>query len=391
VESTSPAPGAAGGARPPAWGRLTSVRDALLRMLARPSRSAAPQAKACTIVKLDRLGDFVLALGAVRELVAHYGPEHCRLIISPSAAPLVAREFSGVERIVLPAFAERLRDLLPVRRRWRQALSRLACDDLICLRHQSSAYRDMVVNWLPARRRIVLHGPFGDAPVVPIVDHVANLTYPERSTPGLSRELEAHRVTVAAAIRRDVSLAAIIPTLAPRGPFPPNRGQRRRVVIAPFAGIAIRDLPAHLMPALAAAWRTEPEMEIVLTGTAAQIARMRTLAGHFGSLPTPPTIDESPLPELIELLSSADLVISAESAPAHLAVALDRPTIALLGGGHHGLLAPWQRSDRQVWLQHKLPCYGCDWICHHDRPLCLTEIRPEQVIATAQTMLRLPP
>jgi ADP-heptose:LPS heptosyltransferase len=259
-------------------------------------------------------------------------------------------------------------------------------EDLICLRHQASAYRDMLLNWLPARRRFVHHGPFGDRRVIPIPGEVPAGSYPTERTPAIPLELEAHRITTAAVTGRRVSDEVLIPTLTAQNAA--SADSPRIIVIAPFASAVTRDLSTALVVELATALRQVGEFEFVLTGSAAQAPRLRTLAEACTKAGARSTVDLSPPAGLIELLGRSSLVISAESAPAHLATALDRPLVALLGGGHFGLLAPWQRSSRQRWLSHDLPCYGCDWNCVHAELLCLTKIEASHVIRTAQALLR---
>jgi ADP-heptose:LPS heptosyltransferase len=71
-------------------------------------------------------------------------------------------------------------------------------------------------------------------------------------------------------------------------------------------------------------------------------------------------------------------VISAEYATAHLAAAFDQPLVAVVGGGHPELLAPWQRSPRQRWLRHRTACYGCDWQCPFPEPTCIVGVSRDE-------------
>jgi ADP-heptose:LPS heptosyltransferase len=70
------------------------------------------------------------------------------------------------------------------------------------------------------------------------------------------------------------------------------------------------------------------------------------------------------------------MVLSLESAPAHLAAALNKPGVFLLGGGHYGMFAPWQRSERQIWLSEAMDCYNCQWHCSMAEAFCVTRIKP---------------
>ena len=56
------------------------------------------------VVKLDRLGDAVLALGAIHTLIQEFGSQSCLLVVSPQAEVLMRREFPKVDLLVLPAF-----------------------------------------------------------------------------------------------------------------------------------------------------------------------------------------------------------------------------------------------------------------------------------------------
>jgi ADP-heptose:LPS heptosyltransferase len=83
--------------------------------------------------------------------------------------------------------------------------------------------------------------------------------------------------------------------------------------------------------------------------------------------------------EFAEAVGRAELVLTVETATAHLAAALDRPAIVLIGGGHFGQFGPWRRSARQVWLTHPMDCFGCNWRCIHPEPYCLTRISSDAV------------
>ena len=117
---------------------------------------------------------------------------------------------------------------------------------------------------------------------------------------------------------------------------------------------------------------------ILIVGSVGQAPRLaeygRELAGFPVSVVTPADV-----PQFAALLADAAWVLSAETAAAHLATALDRPAVVLLGGGHFGQCGPWTRSARQRWLTHPLPCFDCAWACPHPEPWCLTRLTPEEV------------
>ncbi|MBI4621983.1 MAG: hypothetical protein HY736_02040 [Verrucomicrobia bacterium] len=87
--------------RLPGW-----LRRALARRLAGPTAPAqAPRLRHACLYKLDRIGDFVLATGALRLLVGHFGAPNCRLIVSAQVTPFAATEFPSVDQWTAPAAA----------------------------------------------------------------------------------------------------------------------------------------------------------------------------------------------------------------------------------------------------------------------------------------------
>lgn len=77
-------------------------------------------------------------------------------------------------------------------------------------------------------------------------------------------------------------------------------------------------------------------------------------------------IGTTTLDELLDLLRHAALVVTSETGPAHLAVALAAPTVSILGGGQFGGWMPFPPeasppSQRVVY--HRMPCYFCLWNC----------------------------
>ena len=93
------------------------------------------------------------------------------------------------------------------------------------------------------------------------------------------------------------------------------------------------------------------------------------------------------LTAFVDAIAAAPLVVSTETAAAHLATVLDRPTLVIMGGGHFGQFGPWRRSPRQIWLTHPMECFGCNWHCIHSRPHCLTDVPPEAIANAISSLL----
>ncbi len=101
------------------------------------------------------------------------------------------------------------------------------------------------------------------------------------------------------------------------------------------------------------------------------------------------------LTQLLDLMAHAALVVSNDTGPAHLSIALGRPTVVIVGGGHFGSFVPYPdevtpRDARFVY--HEMECYHCFWRCHkrankYQLFPCIGAIEEDQVWAACDALL----
>ena len=360
---------------PSEGGRLpASLRGWLAARLTRRSTVAPANGKKAVIFKLDRLGDFVLALGAIRLLVRHYGEEECVLLISPHAAELAAAEFPRTQRLVLPAEGSGvLREWWPLRRGHRAFFDGTGYGTLVNLRHWLSPHHRVVLAWIKARAACTL-GRLPENGADPFAGgHELAAEYPREPAGPLSRELLAHQRVVSAALGRPVGAEEVRPSFAS---VTPARGDY--LLVCPFSSAALRDYPAEQLAAALREFLADADCRVVFSGTAAQRPALARLAARVGAPRTELSADATTL-GFVQRVAGARGVLTGESAAAHIATALDKPAVILLGGGHAGMFGPWGDGRRQRWLTHPLPCFGCDWRCIFPETRCLTQIEPARV------------
>ncbi len=325
-----------------------------------------------TILKLDRLGDAVLSLGAVRLLIKEFGDQATLLIVSPVAEPLFRREFPTVELLVIPPFCARFwPDFVLTMVRHAAVLRAISTDRLVCLRHQPSDYLHAIARmteaksvhackWVKPWERVCLTFP-----------RCRPIPYPERATDDCL-ELAAHRLVVASVLGRPVGLDEVRPFLAAD-----SLDTNGSLLVCPAAGSEIRQYPPpqlaaaiglflQSVPSISVRFCLPPEMSRQPWEQALREAGIVRVTWHH-----PEGVNE-----LIQAMGEARLVLAPDSASAHLATALNKPGVFLLGGGHFGMFAPWRRSPQQVWLNHQLDCYQCRWNCIQSEPFCITHIQP---------------
>ena len=135
---------------------LHILRHLLYRLAVQFTRllpSAPPRHYRLAILKLDRLGDAALALGAIRTLINHFGAKDTLLIVSPIAAPLLRAQFPNAGFLILPAFCQRFcPDILRFLRQHSADLRSLKIDQLVCLRHPPSDYLHTIVRLIQPQR-----------------------------------------------------------------------------------------------------------------------------------------------------------------------------------------------------------------------------------------------
>jgi lipopolysaccharide heptosyltransferase II len=93
------------------------------------------------------------------------------------------------------------------------------------------------------------------------------------------------------------------------------------------------------------------------------------------------------LPEMVEWIRLADLMIANDTGPMHVAAALGTPLVAIFGPTEPRRTGPYRRLGSVV--QGKLPCIPClKPYCAYVKPLeCLRLISPAEVLAKAEATL----
>lgn len=361
------------------------IRAFLAARFARPiigSAGPAQHRKAC-LYKVDRIGDFVLATGALEAAIDHFGAKATRLVVSAEVSPFAALEFPEIDRWTLPANPTGLwRTLRPLRQQLANTWSREQFDHLVSFRHARSLARDLSLTWVqaeawhglgarPTRTNICLQNRPEVAP-----------EYLTAVAPPWSHELHANRVVLTSVLGREPTWAEIRPRL-----HHVNATSGDEIVWCPFGHDRIRDYPIS-------AWRTaiseiaRPGSRLRILGATSRLPDLQACAAVASSTGATITVtaDASPR-EFVAHLAAARLVLTVESAAAHIATALDKPAVILVGGGHFGWFAPWGESRRQRWVNHRVSCYGCNWECHRSRVECVTDIAPTLIAQALREVL----
>ncbi|MBF9253412.1 lipopolysaccharide heptosyltransferase II [Pontibacter sp. 172403-2] len=109
---------------------------------------------------------------------------------------------------------------------------------------------------------------------------------------------------------------------------------------------------------------------------AGNLAHVKSLAG------------KTSLPELVSIMAAADLVITTDSGPAHVANSLNRKMLVFFGAGDEASTGPYNRHMAEVMQVPNLICVPCRAnTCRFGVPLCLLQQDEALLVERAVALL----
>jgi heptosyltransferase-2 len=324
------------------------------------------------IVKLGAIGDVVMAVPAVRALVdAGWSVTW----VAGAAAASVLRLYPWLDVIEVDE-APLLRGSLPERLRALPALWRKLPGgrfDLCATLYFDARYRALTLP-VRARRKLTLSHDDRARKLLPGRHHTDEVA---RILLGLADDVRPHQ------------LAPVRPDDLPPSPLPRVSG-KPRIVIAPAGARnllrddALRRWPVDRYVAVATALLARG-CEVVLSGGPDD-----AWAAAFAGLAVTDRIGAFSLPETVGLFDSADVVLTHDTGPLHLAGITNAGIVAVFGPvDPHGRL-PQRANAVALWGGEGFacrPCYdGRDYAACSDN-LCIQQITPAMVLGEIDALL----
>lgn len=320
------------------------------------------------LVRVDRIGDFVLWMPAARALIGHYGRQGYVIVIIVSAEcrPLAARLEGIGEILTLDRDAFRLNPAyrIGVLAQVRGLGAELAVQPTYsripslgdAIVRASGA--ETCIGWTGDRANAtVLEKFWGDRAYTRLLPNPADASHELQRNEAFLDALGVDHEAVA-----DDSTAGA----SGQGGGEP-RGDAPYFVLLPGAGSALRQWPARNFAVLADRLHDAYGWRGVICGGPADTAIARQVVGHSAA-PLRDMTGQTDLDRLQEVLAAAELVIGNESGPVHIAASVSVPCVCILGGGHFGRFVPYVPTALQAFrpprpAYHQMPCFGCDWKC----------------------------
>lgn len=98
-------------------------------------------------------------------------------------------------------------------------------------------------------------------------------------------------------------------------------------------------------------------------------------------------INELSFPDLINLIAGSKLFIGLDSGLTHVALYLEIPLVAIIGGGGFGKFFPYREYNNAKFLYHQLQCFGCNWHCIYGSPNCINLVSVESAFQACKSVI----
>jgi ADP-heptose:LPS heptosyltransferase len=179
------------------------------------------------------------------------------------------------------------------------------------------------------------------------------------------------------------------------GPFMQSEnGKREGIIIFPGTGVAKRNWDKDNFVDLIKLIKQHSNQLIYLAGGAAETKTGDYITANLLPGSVENLIGKTSLPQLVELIGNAALVVANETSAVHIAAATQTSAICILGGGHFGRFAPYPDhiEKKPMCLYEKMECYHCNWNCRFktddNTPFpCISSISVEKVWLSAISLL----
>jgi len=165
---------------------------------------------------------------------------------------------------------------------------------------------------------------------------------------------------------------------------------RPLVILAPFSAEKSKQSPASLFEKIIDYLRDD--FDIALTGVSGDLRANPQFEPLLGE--TNVKFDDSSFEVLAPRLCAASLVVAADTATMHLAVALGAPTLCLASAAYVGEIVPYAAEISPAnahFLYQPMDCQGCLGVCVHPPVAgmypCVAALDANKVIETIKSIL----
>jgi lipopolysaccharide heptosyltransferase II len=353
------------------------------------TQSQWQEARRLLCIRLDAMGDVLMTSPALHALKAAHPDRHLTLMTSASGARIAAmipaidavlrydppwmkatapRPDAAADLDMIQALKAQAFDGVVIFTVYSQnplpaAMMCYLADIPLRLAHCHENPYQLLTDWLPdpEPQQLVRHEARRQLDLVASIGCRPDSEKLQLAIPATALQAVQQRLAAAGISRQRPMIVLHSGATAPSRCYPPEK----------FA-VAARHLVEQL------------DAQLIFTGSGAETAMVQAIQAAMKA-PSWSFAGGLDLPELAALIQQADLLVSNNTGPAHIAAAVQTPVVDLyaLTNPQH---APWQVPH--ALLFHDVPCRYCyKSLCpqgHHD---CLGKVEPDAVVEAARMLL----
>lgn len=334
------------------------------------------------IVRALHVGDLLLAVPALRALRRGFPMAEITLIGLPWAKDFVRRFSRYVDRWrEFPGYPGLLEvDVEPRRTEEFLAQERAYRYDLVVQMHGNGNTSNPFALALGGRRTVGYH------PGKPPADLWLTAPYPD-DRPEIERDLGLARLLGLPSDDRRLEFPLLPEDLIAARALLPSDLRPDQPLIGLHIGARppARQWPTERFAAVGDALARERQARVLITAGPGEEEKARSVVEGMAA-PALSLAGQTTLGSLAAVIRRCDLYISNDTGPAHVAVAVDTPSVTIFGPADRRRWAPLDQRRHPIAYQ-PVECSPCPhWECPIDHR-CLRRIEPEQVLAIARRLL----
>jgi ADP-heptose:LPS heptosyltransferase len=337
------------------------------------------------LVKLDRIGDFLLWLDAAREIRNLYPGSKYNLTLLGNALWTELAEqmplFDQVWNLDRKKFKNDIVYRLGQLRKIRKAGFDIIINPVFS---REIIFGDSVAKWSGAKHKIGFQGDCSN--IEPWQKLISDGWYTKLIPASDQTLMELERNAEFIRGLGAVDARAAVPRLE-LSSCSGNFSKDSYIILFPSASEPIREWPAENFVNVARKIREDLGCSIIVSGGRDdyRVGRLIEDALDFSIINK---VGKTSLIELSSLIAGARMLVGNETGAIHMAAALSTPSVCITGGGHYGRFVPYVVETQQpkqlpVVVTRKKDCFGCNWKCVHTSlkksAPCINEVTVDEV------------
>lgn len=345
------------------------------------------------VVRMDGIGDMVLFRPALDAHAEAFGIERKDITVlgCDSWGPIAREIFEGYRVVTLNEHAYARRPLY--RFKINLLVRGLAPEVAVCDSYLRRALMADSLVWVSGAKRTVVSLPYINEPTRPEYTHylsqvseiVNTGVYPTHEVVRHFRFVSQVAGREIAPVPPRISWPERTPPIPEGAPYvvlnPGSNEPGRRWPFASYLEIGERLLEAGYRVVFVGSRAEKPDEELL-----GRFSQKDGVIDLFG---------KTSLPELMDVMKHAAAMLTNDTGPAHLSIALGTPTLVVVGGGHFGSFVPYPAEvspPNARFVFEEIECYHCFWRCDkrptkHDVFPCIAKVPEDKVWAEMGELL----